>query len=537
AVPWPAALAVAAAMIAALTVLTGWQHRTARQQGGRERAEVTQARRSPRRTVAEATVLVLAAGGLATLRLTASQGQPDAYTTVSPVLTAIAASLLAARLYPIPVRGLLPAAATRRGAVGFLGLAQAARTQVSAVLPVLALVLTLTMAAFAAMVSGSVAASQELTSWQQVGADATIQAPPDVISSVITGRAQRAIAATPGVTSATAVWTATASGPLGAQLRGPSGKNRLAGLAVVDPAPYAALAAHTPWGGFPAQLLVRGRSDSGTGGSTGGADGGAGRRPVPVLASSALALALGARPGQTVTMNLGGIVLDVSIRGIIGRTPAMPAGGSFLVFPRWAAAGLSSIPGPDLLLVTGPGTNSRQFARTMATSEQGGILTLRSQVLTQLRTAPAQAAADQVDTLGLWAAAALTVIALLVGLAASAGSRSLLTRRMTALGMAARQTRTLALAQTLPLLATGILGMLATAIGLALLVGPALNLAVFVAGGTGAAPSFVPVQPRPAALLLPAAGAVVVALAIVGAQNVLAQRRESAASAGQEEAG
>jgi hypothetical protein len=142
-----------------------------------------------------------------------------------------------------------------------------------------------------------------------------------------------------------------------------------------------------------------------------------------------------------------------------------------------------------------------------------------------------------VDTLGIWAAAALVVLALLVGLAAAAGGRTALAQRMAALGMTARQARALDLGQTLPLLASGIGGMLAAAIGLALVVGPALNLAVFAAGGQGAAPSSVSVQLQPWALVWPAAGAIVAALIIVAGQRALASRRESAALTGQQEAG
>jgi hypothetical protein len=103
---------------------------------------------------------------------------------------------------------------------------------------------------------------------------------------------------------------------------------------------------------------------------------------------------------------------------------------------------------------------------------------------------------------------------------------------MSALGMPVRQSWGLALTETLPLLAVGVLGMLVAAAGLGELMGPALNLAVF-APGIGA----VPVHPQVSALLLPAAGAVVVALAIVGVQAALGTRQDAAARLRTEEAG
>jgi putative ABC transport system permease protein len=512
--PWLPWLIVAAVAACLPALLAAWTHRRARLPGGSDRDQLTTARRSPRRTVAELTVLVLAAGALVALRLQGSTGQADAYTSASPVLAAIVASLLAARIYPLPVRSLLRVAAGRRGPVSFLGLAQAARTRRGAALPALALVLTLTMAAFAAMLSMSVADGQQAASWRQVGADASVQAAGN---NVISGRARRALAAVPGVSRVAAVYTASSSGPFGAQLQVGRGAARTTGLAVVNPGQYAALAATTPWPAFPAGLLRRG-------GATGG--------PVPVLVSRGLAAGLGRAGGRgSGVLELDGINLRVAVRGIIGTTAAMPGGGAFVVLPTWAASRLPSIPGPDVLLATGSGTDARQFRAASAATVPGGQLTLRQQVLSGLRNSPAPAATDQIDTLGMWAAAGLAVIAILLGLATSSASRAAVARRMLALGMAARQARALALTETLPLLAIGIVGMLTAAVGLALLIGPALNLAT-LAAGTG----FVPVRPHLDALALPAAGAVVVALIVVAAQNALATRRDPASALRPEEA-
>jgi putative ABC transport system permease protein len=521
--PWLPGLAVAVTAAGSITVLAAWRHRRPRpDRNERGEAEAVAAQWSPRRAVAEGVVILLAAGGLATLRLTAAASHLDAYAIASPVLAAVAASLLAARLYPLPLRALLRAAAARRGPVGFVALAQAARSRAGAVLPVLALVLTMTVAAFAGMVSGSVAAGQAAAAWQQVGADAGVQAPGN---NVITAGAVRSLAAVPGVTATTAVYSAGAAGPFGLRVRAPGGAVQRAGIAVVTPGPYAALASRTPWPGVPAALL---------------APGAAGPGRVPVLASQRLAAALGLRgsgPAQTAVVQLDGISVRVGVEAVIGATPAMPAGGSFLVLPQWAAARLPSIPGPDVLLATGPGTGTARFRAAAAAAVSGDTLVLRQRLLTGLRDAPAAAAAERVDALGLRAAAALIVIALLLGLAVAARGRDRLARRMLALGMPARQARLLALAQALPLLAAGILGMAAAAAGLAFLIGPALNLSAFTggAGGTGTTP--VPVRLEPAALLLPAAGAVLAALVLSAAGSALATRRGGAAAVTRENGG
>jgi putative ABC transport system permease protein len=369
----------------------------------------------------------------------------------------------------------------------------------------------MTMAAFAAMVAGSVSAAQSVASWQSVGADATLQAKGN---NVISASAQHALGALRGVTGETAVYTAASSGPFAAQLTAGTRAATTEGLAVVDPGPYAALSGETPWPGFPARLLARGA---------------AGDR-VPVLASGPVAaVQLKHRTG---VLELDGTRIKVRIEATIGRTPAFPGGGSFVVLPQWATARLPSIAGPNVLLATGAAVGSRQFRRTAAAAVRGGQLTLRQQVLSALRDAPAPLAAEQMATLGIWAAAALTAAALLIGLAAPARGRARLAGRMSALGMATRQAHALALTEALPLLAVGVLGMLAAAVGLALLIGPGLNLAVFVAS-TG----FVPVRPLPGALLLPAAGSVLVALAIVAVQSALVLRRGPATTVALDEAG
>ncbi|HEY1617766.1 MAG TPA: hypothetical protein VGG25_09120 [Streptosporangiaceae bacterium] len=512
ALPWASWAAVGLVAVGAPAALAAWQHRRVRLPGS-QRAEQA-ARRSPRRAVAEITIIVLAAGALAVLRLRGSPGHANAFTSISPVLAALAASLLAARIYPLPVRGLLSVAAGRPGPVGFVGLARAARARVGGVLPALALVLALTVMAFSAMVGASVMGGQNDAAWQRTGADAAITAPG---AGVIGTRAERAVALAGGIRQETAVYTATASGPFSAELTVPGGQAHQTGLAVVRPAQYARLAAATPWPGFPAGLLrhrVSGR--------------------VPVLISAPVAAALGTSHGPA-SMELDGSVIKVTLAAVTGPTPAdpaAPAGGVFTVVPQWAAGGLPSILGPDELLANGPGTDTAAFRAAAARAVPGGSLALRQRAYQAMRDAPAQAAAERIVTLGSWAAAALSVVAILLGLAASAADRAALARRMSALGMPVRQSFGLALTETLPLLAVGVLGMLVAAAGLGELMGPALNLTVF-APGIGA----VPVHPQVSALLLPAAGAVVVALAIVGAQAALGTRQDAATRLRTEEAG
>ncbi|MYS42799.1 ABC transporter permease, partial [Streptomyces sp. SID5998] len=155
-------------------------HRTVRLHAPRE--DAASVRPSRRRTVAELTLLVIAAGAVEALRrrgvadgsgtsgTTGATGSPgasgasgDQLVSLAPVLIGVIAALLLVRLYPLPLRWLMRPAARLRGAVGHLSLARAGRTSVSAVLPLLALLTALTTAAFGGSVLTGVAEARDRT--------------------------------------------------------------------------------------------------------------------------------------------------------------------------------------------------------------------------------------------------------------------------------------------------------------------------------------------------------------------------------------
>jgi hypothetical protein len=320
------------------------------------------------------------------------------------------------------------------------------------------------------------------------------------------------VAAAAGIHRTAAVYTAQSGSPFAATLSwpratggaaggDPSARPRPVGLVVADPARYAAVAAATPWPGFPAALLARPVVTGGI-------------RAVPVLASDGTAV--GQNPG---VLELDGIGVPVVVVGRIGATPAMPAGGSFVVLPRWAAARFPSIHGPATLLATGTPANLPALRAAVARTMPGSQLTVRRQVLAGLAGSPALHASTRLAVLADGAAAALSVVALLFGFAVSARGRELLNTRMSALGMTDRQARALAAADTVPLLAVAIAGMLVAVAVLALAAGPALDLAVFTNSLVA-----VPVRPGLAALAVPVAAAVAVMTLLIAAERVLSRR-------------
>ena len=232
---------------------TGWSGpSTPVTRPGLARPGPTRRGRRARRLVAELALCAAAVGGLIVLHAQGStagvatgSGGLDLYTSLAPVLVAVPAVLLAMRLCPLAVRGLLRVSARRAGPVRFLGLAQAARAPAATVLPLFAVVLALTLAAFTGMLRDAVSRGETAASWRVTGADAVING--ELAVAPVTPAAQRAAAAVPGVRQATALqvtrWTLAGRGELS--------------VVAVDPASYAALLASTPWPALrPAQRAV-----------------------------------------------------------------------------------------------------------------------------------------------------------------------------------------------------------------------------------------------------------------------------------------
>jgi putative ABC transport system permease protein len=287
------------------------------------------------------------------------------------------------------------------------------------------------------------------------------------------------------------------------------------GLLVADPAQYAALAGGTPWPAFPATVLAR-RSG-----------------PVPILFSAGAAPHDDGRAviGSRQTMDIGGISIPVVLAGTISATPAFPNGGNYIVLPQWAVGQFPSIPGMTTMLATGPGLSAAVMTAAAKTDVPGGTVVIRSQVLHRLRTAASEYAV-RLFILSIWIAVGLSLVAMIFGLAATGQSRRHLRTRMAALGMSARQSRALAFTDTIPLLSVAILGMAGAGAALVLISGQVINLGPL----TGSAGE-VPVTLDWPALAVPAAAAVVLALAGIGFENWRANRAEAATALRTEEAG
>ncbi|MFD3619046.1 FtsX-like permease family protein [Streptomyces sp. NPDC058676] len=277
-----AAAAVTALACAALPLRAAAAHRTVRVHGGRE--DVTSVRPSRRRTVAELTLVVLAAGAVESLRRRGTSGSAgDQLVALAPVLIGVIAALVLVRLHPLPLRALARPAGRLRGAVGHLSLARAGRTSASATLPLLALLTALTTAAFGGSVLAGVREARDHAALLTVGADARIET-TGPLPATLPDRIRR----TPGVAG-------LAEASITYQAKPDDGRVTVP-VVGVDPGDYASLAARTGIGAFGEGELTAGGGEAGAGaagdatpgaGATGGGEAGAGATGGAKTASTA----------------------------------------------------------------------------------------------------------------------------------------------------------------------------------------------------------------------------------------------------------
>ena len=459
--------------------------RTIRRAGGR----LAGGRRfAARRIVVETVLVALAIGGLVVLRNQGlSTGNSGLYTSAAPVLVAVPVAVIVLRCYPALTRELARVAGLSRGVVAFVGLARATRTPPGTVLPSFALVLVLSMVAFPAMVVATVTGSQVAASWQQVGADAIIQAPS---GAEITPALQRQIASVPGVVSTAAAEVDDASLPTGFELP----------VVFVDPGKYAAVVDQAPGPPFPLAALSEGQ----------------GAAVFPAVGTAAATQLLGT--AQT-PVYVGDTPITIRLDGQISGVPGV--GTDAVVMVSSAALGPSPIV-PNLLLVAGSALDAAQLTAVVHSGLPGGSVTLRAPALAALSTAPVPQAAQTALTQGMAAAAGFGALVLLLSLLLTASTREMTLARLATMGLRRWQAQLVLAAETLPPVVAAAIGGIGCAWLLAPLIGPSLDLAAL--SGTGSA---VAVTPAVFPLVAAAAGLVLVALLLLAAQAVITYHRGS----------
>ncbi|MDX3058192.1 ABC transporter permease [Streptomyces sp. NE06-03E] len=495
------AAAVGVLVCLVLPLRTALGHRRPLLHGARE--DMVDARPSRRRTVAELTLLVLAVGAVAALRRrgTSTGSDADLLVSAAPVLVGLIAALVLVRLYPLPLRLAARPVARLRGAVGFLSLARAGRASSSGTLPLLALLIALTTAAFGGSVLAGVADARDEAALRAVGADARISAEGGL--SPLSDGFVRQVRAVDGVEDVTAVRIEYGT-PLAAATDVRSDTKR-ATLMGVDPEAYARLARGTGLPAFPAGTLEKGAGKG---------------EALPAIVSPALAERLGKRP-HTVRSQAGDI--EVRVAGVLARTSAV-SGSEFLIVDAKRLAQ----PGPTTLLVTGSSLDGEQLTAAAREAGPQSEVRLRSAERERFVDTPMQSGAERIYGAAVVAGAGYALLAVLLSLLQTAPERATLLARLRTMGLTTRQGRRLLASEAMPQALLAAFGGLLVGWATIALLAPGVDLgALALAGGDPSTPYTVSLRADLRSLVLPAAGVVVLAAAVAGVQAWWASRRGS----------
>ncbi|WP_229401278.1 FtsX-like permease family protein [Micromonospora okii] len=493
---WPVlAVAVLAALALPLATLAG-----AAPPGTRR--DLLGARPGARRLTGE--LLVVALAVLATVlirRRGLAPGSVDPLLVAVPVLLAVAAAVLALRLYPWPLRLLGRLAARTRGSVAFLGVAGASRS--AALGPVVVVVVAVATAAFCAVVAGGIEAGRDREATRAVPASALVD------GERLAPETGAALQRLPGVRRATPV------------LR--EGSLRIADARGVDAglAPVSVLLVDGPG-------LADAARDAGLALSVPAAlRGGPQPGPATAIVSPGLAAEL-ARAGldASARVTVQGRDLPFRVAGTADGFPLVPrAAERFVVLP-WQSlpdAGPAG-PVPTGFLVSGdgfdPGALRQAGDEGQRRYQTGGTVAAgerpRASEVTTWRQARHQLGGGGANGLlvfgfaaGAAGGAALGLLAVAFAVLAGARARAQALSRLRTLGLSRRQWRGLLLVELTPLVAVALLTGAVTGAALPLLLTPALGLGAF----TGGTPVRIAFSPGLVGAVV-AAGAVALALAV-----------------------
>ncbi|MFI0979425.1 FtsX-like permease family protein [Streptomyces sp. NPDC021093] len=487
---WPALAAAAVALLASagLPVRAALTHLRPSVHG--ERTDVASARPSRRRTVAELTLVALMVGAVVALRRRGTDGAVDQLVSAAPVLVGTVASFVLVRLYPLPLRMVARPMALRRGAVGFLSAARAGRSQATATLPLLALLLALTTAAFGGSVLAGVADSRDRAATVQVGADARLQ--NDLAG--FDGRAVAAVGKVPGVREVSAVGVDT-------MITLPDGKSEVS-LVAVDPESYARLSRGTDNGGF-APAALNPSSGSGTKGKV-----------FPVLASPETAARLGNGPAVDLRSARYGD-FTTRVAGTLPSTPALRE-GEFMVISTAALPHFK--PSSLMLTATVPGALDRKALQGAAGG--GAAVHLWAEEREKFVSRPFQQGAERIYTTAVAAGAGFAVLAVLLSLLQAAPERRALLTRLRTMGLTRGQGRRLLVLESLPQALLAACGGALVGWAAIQLLAPDIDLGVLALAAKAQIPGSAPVLLRTDvwSLLVPALAVVGIAAGVAAIQ-------------------
>lgn len=390
---------------------------------------------------AAAAALALNARGL-----DAGGGGVDPLTAATPLLLALAVSVLVMRLYPRPMATLGRLLGGRRGTVAYLGAARAVRDPVAGFVPMLALVVGMSIAAFSIVVWSTTERGIEQTAWQEVGADARVTGTP------LTEDELAAVADVPGVDAVVPVVT---TGPT--LFKVGAIDNRVP-LYVVDVAALNALrAAGTALDPLPAGLTEPGPDGA-----------------IPLLVAGGVV-----DEGATGQLSLSER-LDAVVAGTADSIPGLTSGSQWMLADRGVLedAGVPIIPPRVTLVDLGSGGSASAVAAEVGDraviTPASAVADLRGPVT----DGTARAIVGAIALTGLLCAAAV-VLTMVVG----APSRGRLLSQLRTLGLSSRQGEGLVVWEAAPVAAVSLVTGLVLGVALPWAVLSGVDLRSLTGGG------------------------------------------------------
>ncbi|HEY8473226.1 MAG TPA: ABC transporter permease [Natronosporangium sp.] len=408
-------------------------------------------------------------------------GGTDPYLSAVPVLVAVAAGLVALRLYAPPLRAFGAMAARGRGAVGFLGLARAGRAAPVTALPLLVLVLAVAVGGFAGGVYASVAAARDAAAVQALGADARLA------GDGLTDEAVAAVSAVPGVRMVAPANTDGLVRVGGSSVQGVF-------VVTVDTVAYQEILEQIGASARLPEPVVSARPGGG---------------PLPILADRQIAeRADGPTASESLTVEIGFDAYEAVVAGDVDELPSLVPGERWVLVPRQA---LPTAPPVDELLIGGSDVDAE--ALRAAVPGASVTVTTLAQRRAELEDTGFNRGLTIVFVTGAVGAAVGGVLAVALALVVQVAARSHSISLLRTMGLSMRQARGLLLIELTPVTTLAVVAGAATGIALPVLLAPALGLTEF----TGGAPIEIGLDPRTVGLLAGLLGVFVIGGALIEA--------------------
>ncbi|MGZ6340403.1 MAG: FtsX-like permease family protein, partial [Candidatus Limnocylindrales bacterium] len=480
----------------------------------------------PRRLVLEGVVVLLAITGAALLRergvrgagATGQLGGADPFIAAVPALVAVAAGLVAVRLFPVGTRLLAGLARARRDLVPVLALRRLMRGAGSGTI-LTVLLATAAVGGFSSATLLHLDGAAEAVAWQETGASFRLTS---VDRGQLTGTFDPADL--PGVQAVAAAYEGPANvAGQGVQVRllaiDAAAYERVVGGTPADPQLPVALtvsASSGPDGSSAAPLpaLVSQAVADGTAGTAGGSGGGS---PLGVGAGFQLVL-----PGHQSSHSVS--FRTVAVRGAF---PSLPIGQAFVVIPR--AAVLAAM--PDLALpatavyLRAADDAASAMRVVLAHAPPGMVLASRAERTAALTASPMVRTVSDGMALAALLAAAYAALAVTAALALTGAARAVEVAHLRALGLSRRETLGLVVVEHGPTVAFAFVAGAALGLGLFVLLRDGLGL-----GAVVGSPVSVPLRVEPAHLGIILAAIILIVALGIGLATALERRAPLAAS-------